>query len=755
MLHHIAFSGSTPEHQSSPMITKPQQRTQQQQQQPQLNQQRNKETHQRSQQNAQNPQYRHQNAHVTQQKALKSAFNGNCSNKSKNLTDIEKYDRNIFSPEKLTVDRIKNPLDNIQDQKCYELMGARPKVVRENKVTTTVGNDSCTNKSIGGVLEDEYQAKHRARSILASAIPISPSSPTTPFAPMKSPSVPNMPKGYMPITSTILTPINFSPPCSSQRRQSIQPTVVSPILNSMSVLHNHNRSDSSPAVLETPPETTKVLSENTLQNCNVINADIEMNNFTSGSNTDQPGNNIVNSYIHQGSAVTNTIACSNESTNSEIRTCSPSLNIPLKVETETQDTSSNPNNIHESIATSVSNTNFTSITVTTTADGAFSNSTTSTYSSATSSRSSSPGFSLTTFALNSEGRGIPGTIFFAMGNDQKGCLSPPPRSPQPSVSPRCTSAASIKSPTPENLTAGQSNSPPNTRSPPSVSNVRIKSPTIQINSVKNPPIFTNSGHSPPEINNTSIRNHDSQQNHSSKTKIEEHWWSVEGPNAKATRHKCGSGKLVNSTWVRLMGGQAHSKSGSGLPWRTARAVPGHQLEQVRRSSQEEKEELHSNFNYSPAMTLSPSNSVFSSTCTSAATSPPLAPNIKFKSPEKDLKEMASKNIASAIISYELGAKTDANITSNTTTYTTTNPLPLPTTNIHNRGKSISNCNNENIPGELKKNISSSSNYMNDGIETLTRVDLVCPTCQMLFPPDQHLLFLDHFETCRGPKFVDM
>lgn len=44
---------------------------------------------------------------------------------------------------------------------------------------------------------------------------------------------------------------------------------------------------------------------------------------------------------------------------------------------------------------------------------------------------------------------------------------------------------------------------------------------------------------------------------------------------------------------------------------------------------------------------------------------------------------------------------------------------------------------------------------NDGVATMTRRDLVCPSCQMLFPPEKHLQFLDHFEVCRGPEYADL
>lgn len=110
------------------------------------------------------------------------------------------------------------------------------------------------------------------------------------------------------------------------------------------------------------------------------------------------------------------------------------------------------------------------------------------------------------------------------------------------------------------------------------------------------------------------------------------------------------------------------------------------------------------FSYTPAV-----NSPPSSANSSAASSPPPSLNQR-----DDLKSMASKNIASAIMSYELSTKCEGTGGSTSTSVSCT-----------------------------------------EGADTLTRQDLVCPSCQMLFPHDKHILFLDHFEACRGPAYADL
>ncbi|KAK4314516.1 hypothetical protein Pmani_014221 [Petrolisthes manimaculis] len=459
------------------------------------------------------------------------------------------------------------------DKRRYEAMGARPKVAlrtgkRRGMVEEVVrglevaGADG-TGKGLGSV-EDESTAKHRARSILASAIPVSPVSsghaPPFPTTLAKSPSAPVIAKVYVPITSTVLTPVNFRPPFVAHKR---------PSAIKQAALQAQQQSDS--------PVSTP--------------------------------------------------------------------------------------NTHTINKTATATTAFASITITTTAAGVNAPPSSSSYSSTTSSRSSSPGMSLTTFGLNSEGRGIPGAIFFAMGSDQRNNG----HSPQPTPVSRSasTSSVGVKSPTPDSVVNKDSRPPSG-----------IKSPPVSINSSSNGNVGT-------------VK--------------QEHWWSVEWSGGE----KQSGGKLVNSTWVRLMGGQASTKAGSGLPWRTVRSVSGQQLDQARRASHDDPPNgaTTATFTCTPAVN-SPASSTLSSAASSGASSPlPCSTSV----PNHELKSLASKNISSAIMSYELGSKCEV---SNTT-------------------------------------------MGSDGVATLTRRDLVCPSCQMLFPPDKHVNLLDHFEVCRGPEYADL
>ncbi|XP_063605972.1 mucin-5AC-like isoform X2 [Penaeus indicus] len=847
------------------------------------------------------------------------------------------------------------------EKKKYEAMGARPKVL---------GNlQPLAGKGVG-LIEDEKSAKHRARSILASAIPVSPvsSGPPTPCGPSltRSPSTPNMPKGYMPITSTILTPINFRQPFVAHKRPSTMKQITqavqaasqasssararsetspsgaggrpdpssaqSPPVSSLSsalaqphgeaLLPAHSRSDSSPAAIglsfsaggggasqapdgEAPgtsskgeggvsapagvntqsgvedapsgssknensggkeaaspakgstasdnaqkpqpatsstaadssnltannhaskssssssPPKTAVTSDSTkvTTTSNTTNGPSSAAKTASSSATVAPsthakaaastsaktaasnntkvttGNNSTVTTSSNATGVTSkntTVASSNSTTtstsvttttarnstasnSSKVTTAVPSRTtavtnsqntsaatsrsisgtstavaaVPNKTATvnsskagastkntatKTASSSSAGNNtavssakasagtankaattsagaanppsagpaavpnastangLPKNGAASASSTAFASITVTTTAAGtagAHPTSSASTYSSATSSRSSSPGMSLTTFGLNSEGRGIPGAIFFALRPEQNGI-----RSPQPCPSSRGTSASSVKSPTPDSVAAGQSY---RQALPPS--------------GVKSPPIVD------PATNVVK----------------EEHWWSVESPGRSSTPGRQQGGKLVNSTWVRLMGGQANSRQSSGLPWRTARAVSGQQLDQARRASHEDSTSgptspnsmsSTATFNYTPAVNSPPSSNLSSAT-NSATTSPLPAVNQR---PCEDLRSMASKNISSAIMSYELGNKCEP----------LGSPVGVPPPGWPGQGLDATKA----APA-------------NDGVATMTRRDLVCPSCQMLFPPEKHLQFLDHFEVCRGPEYADL
>ncbi|XP_071529013.1 LOW QUALITY PROTEIN: uncharacterized protein [Panulirus ornatus] len=822
MLHHIAFSGATPEHQTPVVQSQQQQATRTPAHQHQRHQSATRPT-------TLNTSGRRSDVDQTGAAEL-AAASTSTGNEPKNLGH-----RGTSAAD------TKNS-GTTDDRKKYEAMGARPKVLGDLQTVTGKGV---------GLLEDEKTAKHRARSILASAIPVSPvsSGPSTPFgnSVIRSPSMPNMPKGYMPITSTVLTPINFRPPFVAHKRPSAMKHVTQAALqdssSNSSSTPTHVRSCSSPVstsgtnatstttnssshvkhasnMSTTDKSITTTVSKqsnNTIRTSQVndriktpaganqdskVTKDQNQKNETqskkptagnrkSGNsshtcNRNQPsdceftaiscstattvttvtsGIRATNTAIISCSsltAATTTVSCSspatittttssssnisisgvndeaispaadnqilvNKSTSQpsssksatykpsskstvvsqssshtapsqsssnikKISQSSKSTIVDSSKSTTTNSSTVSKNSSSDVLASQSSNdsitsqcsstsntTAFASITVTTTAAP----SAASTYSSATSSRSSSPGVSLTTFGLNSEGRGIPGAIFFALGSDQRGV-----RSPQPCTSPRraSTSSAGVKSPTPDTLTAGQA-----------------QKDALPPSGVKSPPVGPNSSPAPATVK-------------------EEHWWSVESPKHGNTpgRHQGGQGKLVNSTWVRLMGGQANSHQGSGLPWRTARAVSGQQLNQARKAPHDDQtngpvspssvSSSTATFNYTPAIN-SPPSSTLSSATNSAASSPP--PSLNQRSSD-DLKSLASKNIASAIMSYELGAKCDV------------------------------------VSGSTGPGSQGS-----DGVATLTRRDLVCPSCQMLFPPDKHVHFLDHFEDCRGPEYADL
>ncbi|KAK4324323.1 hypothetical protein Pmani_005039 [Petrolisthes manimaculis] len=627
----------------------------------------------------------------------------------------------------------REPISINDDKRRYEAMGARPKValgtgkgrgmVEEVVRGLEEAGAEGTGKGLGSV-EDESTAKHRARSILASAIPVSPVSsgpaPSFPTTLAKSPSAPVIAKGYVPITSTVLTPVNFRPPFVAHKR---------PSAIKQAALQAQQQSDS-PVSTPNTHTINKTISGN---NARSISDDKTSNlqqrsgavkegktnkSGSSKSRSSMGGSKAAGGRGNKGSQIecittpTTTVTSSSPtltpttttttSTTTATRTVhsqdnpvpvlaqpTPIPNQPSSTpQTSTDGRSSSISGVKginvtdvkggnktrecegrggkippltESPVTSpppaaTATTAFASITVTTTAAGVNAPPSASSYSSTTSSRSSSPGMSLTTFGLNSEGRGIPGAIFFAMGSDQRNNG----RSPQPTPV-----SVGVKSPTPDSVVNKDSRPPSG-----------IKSPPVSVNSSSN--------------GNVGIVK-------------QEHWWSVEGSGGE----KQSGGKLVNSTWVRLMGGQASTKAGSGLPWRTARAVSGQQLDQARRASHDDPSNgaTTATFTCTPAVN-SPASSTLSSAASSGASSPLPCPT---SVPNHELKSLASKNISSAIMSYELGSKCEV---SNTT-------------------------------------------MGSDGVATLTRRDLVCPSCQMLFPPDKHVNFLDHFEACRGPEYADL
>ncbi|KAK7077353.1 hypothetical protein SK128_007862, partial [Halocaridina rubra] len=769
MLHQIAFSGATPEHQTPvvqsqgpqqqalrnhsaiqpPQVSQNVQSQQQHHQQPaphqlqpvlqQSQQKLYQLSNQQLQQQQQHPIVQQQVVRHTQQNQVYKQAATPCVTKPVSFAsspNIRGSDFRQIKPQENNINKMNNIVGVADDKKRYEAMGARPKIL---------GNfQPITGKGVG-IVEDEKSAKHRARSILASAIPVSPvsSGPSTPcgISVTKSSSSSSLPKGYVPITSTVLTPVNFRPPFVAHKRPSAlkhhivqsskqghQHQTSSSSAGSISS-SNHSRNDSSPALLgvsngadvskaqvaHQSPHPMKdqqscIANRQIVSNGKHNHADYvcvvqsterkkspspntkrsssnSQHNSCSNKEPNTPPSTMSRHKEHESnesiSAVTTTVSSSNSSVNATTASLSNNLN------GSTGSSKSTSSVFSQQITNGTNNTlASTAVTVTTTATGSHTNSTstTSSYSSTTSSRSSSPGISLTTFGLNSEGRGIPGAICFALGSDQKtGRNSQTNRS----------SNSSIISPTPDSVSGLQSQKD-------------IKPPS----GVKSPTIIINCAPAPAKV-------------------AEEHWWSVESPGRNANKQDGQSGKVVNSTWVRLMGGQANNRQGSGLPWRTARAVSGQHLIQTRRASQEESSNgtispvsissSTATFNYTPAVN-SPPSSNFSSATNSAASSPPPNPN---QPPCDDLRSMASKNITSAIMSYELNTKCEGGPTSSEGNTARVWPT---------RGE---------------------DNVNNDGVDTMTRKDFVCPSCQMLFPPERHLEFLDHFEVCRGPEYADL
>ncbi|XP_063885375.1 mucin-2-like [Scylla paramamosain] len=808
MLHQIAFSGgATPDHQT-PVSQRP------------LTPSRGQSQHH----------HHHHHHHHHQQRpnslSTKQAEGGQDGGKESKAPSPRRTPSRDKTPASVEAD----------DRKKYEAMGARPKVL--GNLQSVSGKEE--------LIEDEKSAKHRARSILASALPVSPvsGSPTTPFGVTKSPSTPSMPKGYVPITSTVLTPVNFRPPfvghkrpsqikqsnlqnnastittatttstvtqsrsstpstattsaalttatttttvtsasrsITTPSRQSTIPstsesqgtvhtvtpnpeaskssaphegkakshsrgsrtqvkggtqerkkstTSASPAAAATSTLttttltthsttttsHAHNSSltntttVSPSSLITTTTTTTLSSSSSTLSSSYSVSSANRKSEPVSSRSANQSAGDIVSNAVLQAAtgnrsasfiattAVNPSVASSCGHTKSHDGTSnskgrsgtsrtshkaakSPS---PLpETSTATTTTTTTEGQLHSGEATSThssptNSTAFAAITVTSTASSVHVPASPTAYSSTPSSRSSSPGISLTTFGLNSEGRGIPGAIFFALSPEQRGA-----RSPQLGVSSRraSTSSSGTHSHTPDPSTGGHG---PDGRPPAGM---------------KSPPVAPNRPPTPSTVK-------------------EEHPSSVESGSrgSSNSRQQQTSGKLVNSTWVKLMGSRVDGRQSSGLPWRTARAVSGQTLKQARRTPTEDSTgdpsepaspgsmSSTATFSYTPAV-----NSPPSSATSSAASSPLPAVNQR-----DDLKSMASKNIASAIMSYELSTKCES------TGGGASTPANCP-----------------------------------DGVDTLTRQDLVCPSCQMLFPPDKHILFLDHFEACRGPAYADL
>ena len=697
----------------------------------------------------------------------------------------------------------------------YDSKGARPKalgIVPDTSPSQQPAPLSPPNK----MDEDECEAKHRARSILASALPVSPvsSGPSTPSGSGKLPLIPNLPKGYMPITSTILTPINFRPPFVAHKRPSITKltseskkpiSVVSSTAANFESLVNSRLSeinfiskanDSKKDCGEVKNKLANEKQNNSNENQHKSNEKLDPKILNEASLTisspplitsQATGNKSPNRPVPQQVLTTalseitgpaaNVVTAAIPSSSSSFSKVSDNA----VVSSITSSVSSTPAMLSESSvpssATSISSVSLPGTTIS------------SATQSNTSSRSSSPGFSLTTFALNSEGRGIPGTLFFAIGSDKTkpsntacpvststieikspnpGIKSPSPgvRSPPSGIKSPTTNIIShtpnIKSPTPniKSPTPSIKSPTPNVKSP----TPNIKSPTPNIKSpapiIKSPT---------PDINMNNIKNYQEveqnkqQTNQSKESKTsssDDHWWSID--NAKTSFLGIGKSKkesnssgsnLVNSTWVRLMGGSPHVNKSE----RTARAVSSQQLDKVRKSSQEEgvvsprlsdsRSSSATIFTYPSQKSNSPSSSLMSSATNSNATSP-----LPFASPECQLKSIASKNISSAILSFGK----PANISRDYVLAYNQQQMNCYNQMANNKppANEVKRTNNPQNPPP-KNQVMNSSNGMPGGVETMTCSDLVCPSCQMLFPPNKHINFLDHFEMCRGPEYADL
>lgn len=481
-----------------------------------------------------------------------------------------------------------------QEKRGNEFGGARPK--------TSINRPMSLE-------DDQKKAKHRARNILANAIPISPvsSGPSTPAGvPPRAyaPPAVTLPQTQCPLskpnsTNTIdknVGVIDFSP----VEKSSMTNAKEAPCDDISSLDINDNTSNENEMKVSSPTILTQKIAEIT--------------------NHARENKTISNEFDEQEHKPTQTNSNDNKSANSTI-----SNQISASTSNET-------------------------------------------------SRSSSPGMSLTTFALTSEGRGIPGAICFSLHPDVKPCInkgvltSPEPTSPKKELS---------------------------------VSSVHIepKSPR---------PIPK----SPIEIS------------------TKEHWWSVGEKEhfkypEKAENVK-NNGTLVNSTYVKL---QDSGKKDNHSEIRTARAVSSQELAQQRKHSQEESTKVSAikttsgtnttTFSFTPAVNSSTSSSNISSLDSSKACSPSLQPTTHLKS-------LASKNIASAIISYEIAAKGDHIVYADR----------LKPSDVVTKTKHLVTA----VP---------------EGVTTLSCKEIICPSCQMLFARDQHLLFLDHFETCKGPEFADL
>ncbi|KAL7637540.1 UNVERIFIED_CONTAM: hypothetical protein RMT77_012268 [Armadillidium vulgare] len=603
---------------------------------------------------------------------------------------------------------------------CYESKGARPK-----------------HSPIKRTDEEERKAKRRARSILASALPMSPthSQPSSPV---------NVSSNKIGIASVLHESPGCKVPCSMSKpnENSIQK------LSEKKCNKNNYISDSD------LPKTTETLKTSVCDLCSYSgktelrlkrenqrydNVRAKENGKCHGeTDSNVADENKLMSYSDKKFGITdkqvNCKQCSAIQEN-ERSACDSASSKAVDLHSIVKgkdDSSTNKQNFEIKTASKMKqntkslivtnnhdkcSTNYASITVMPGPSSAlFSRTQTA---STTSSRSSSPGISLTTFALNAKGQGVPGAIFFALGTDTNPTKTSHSQSPNESQT------------NPQNTEHQHSENQLSTETPEesSKSNISVTNDSCEVN------------------NNE---------------------------------------RIVNSTWVQLSDrDNSSAKLTPKSPWRTARAVPSHKLNSVRKSHANENikinsptlsedlkrnENFYNIYNYGNSnvchcngnghskyhqafdkryqISLSPipcytscsrgspnlsfaSGQNYSQNDSKNRNSPNicLIPHTSCSQPcnDSDLRSIASKNISSAILSYECGNFGCSTMHSGK--YLTENP-------------------NVNFNYKDKRDFQPK-------VEKSSDCYLVCPSCQKLFTQDKNTIYERHIQACRGPKFIDM
>ncbi|KAF2364366.1 hypothetical protein FHG87_004882 [Trinorchestia longiramus] len=561
----------------------------------------------------------------------------------------------------------------------YNFSGARPKTHAVNRPTS---------------LDDEHKkAKHRARNILANALPISPvsSGSSTPASSVPRPYMMPLTNEKCPMNTEIVPELHKEFERQRAKRQGSAEVISEQI---------HRK------ICHSPPGE----SDN-FRNCEEVSEIIELEiNRKSPLIKRNGGSNSCESTL---CAEPQRLYIESQSSGDNPHFQTASLQVAAEINGN-QHEGSHQKRQQKKLSSNKANT----------IPASTSNET---------SRSSSPGMSLTTFALTSEGRGIPGAICFSLHREQ-------------SPSKKSANAPSNGTKTPKKEL--------------SISEVRIE------------PRSPKPERSPIEIS------------------TKEHWWSVTEEHftypEELTPSVYANEALVNSTYVKL---QDNGRKDHVAEQRTARVISSLELPQPRKSSAEELNFSKSNYggsntnmatlSFTPAVNSPTPSSNKSSVESSKANSPP-------RSADSHLKSLASKNIASAIISYEIAAKGDRIVYSDRLKPTDvvvksptisklvkTKPIgKIPGNDISDdktetRKDSPIKCDEtkrkttnqvkKHKPLDTKENSKASHNFSNfpDGVMTNSCKEIICPSCQMIFTKDEHVLFLDHFEDCRGPEFVDM